>query len=193
MDSGIIDFFKKIKHLKLQDYYSLAKISKLRTYSAGELIAEEGQYFKYVLGVRRGLIRTFLLKSNGEERTVRLVKEGDFAGCATCFLENQPSTEYLEAIEDTKVVLINAEHLKELSKNNIRILKFWNYGSMDALGEAVHRISFFVTLSPEERYLQLLDESPNLLQRVPQKHLASYIGISTVSFSRIKNRVAGKN
>jgi hypothetical protein len=64
----------------------------------------------------------------------------------------------------------------------------YNEGLKEAFREAIMRVEFFTVLSPEQRYKTLLEESPELIQRVPQKYLASYLGITTVSLSRIRNR-----
>jgi CRP-like cAMP-binding protein len=187
-----IEFFKKFKHLHPGDIIALYKISSLRTFKEGELIATEGAYFKYTVAIRKGLIRTYVLRSNGDERTVRIAKEGAFTGCAECMLKRKPSCEYMQALENTQVILIDVEEFTKLSKKNIRLLRLWDDAIMDALYEAVHRIEFFVTLTPEERYTSMMEESPDLLHRVPQKYLASFLGVTTVSLSRIRTRVAKK-
>ncbi|TFV97695.1 Crp/Fnr family transcriptional regulator [Algoriphagus kandeliae] len=166
----------------------LYKISTIKSYKAGEKIAHEGDCFDYALAILKGVIRTYVQQSNGEERTVRIAMEKDFTACANCLLNNGKSFEYLEAVEDSLVIQVNTKKFKELAQNNIRLLRFWNDNICKALNEAVHRIMFFQVLTPEERYHALMDESPQLILRVPQKYLASYIGITTVSLSRIKSR-----
>lgn len=189
LEASFIDFFHKFKSLRPTDLYDIYKITSIKNYKAGEIIAEEEQVFIYGLGIIKGVIRTYLLQSNGEEKTVRLSKEGDFAGCANCVLKEEPSFEYLQAVEDCKVIQVNLQEFKKLADKNSRLLKFWNKNISEILNEAIHRIQFFVSLTPEERYKQLLKENPEMINRVPQKYLASYIGVTTVSLSRIRARV----
>ena len=69
-------------------------------------------------------------------------------------------------------------------------MSLYSEGLADAFLEAADRVRFFTLLTPEERYIKMLEESPKLVQRVPQKYLASYIGVTTVSLSRIRKRVS---
>jgi len=193
MDSFFSDFFTQFKGLKVSDLLDIYKVSRLRTVKAGELIAKEGDIYSLGVGVIKGLVRTYVIKTDGEEKTIRLNPEKTFTGCANCMLNAEPSFEYLEAVENSILVEINVSQIRKLSEDNIRILKFWSGRIEEALEEAVHRIEFLVTLTPEERYLQLLKESPRLVNRVPQKYLASYIGVTTVSLSRIRSRVSKNN
>ena len=77
-------------------------------------------------------------------------------------------------------------------KDNIRLLRLWNKALSNTLDSAIQRIEFFCMLNPEERYRHILEENPTLLQRVPQKYLASYMGVTTVSLSRIKTRITAR-
>lgn len=168
----------------------LVRIAQLRSYKAGEIIAQEGEIFEKVLAIRNGIIRTYVLRTDGEEKTTRLAREGDFAACSSCFIAGDPSVENLQAVEACKVIVLRTAELRSLTHENARLLRLWSDALGDALYDAVQRIQFFTTLTPEERYRQLLAEAPELVQRVPQKYLASYIGVTTVSLSRIRSRVA---
>lgn len=192
MEIAFLDFFEKFKHLKMGDLKSIYSISKLRSFRAGDLIASEGDEFHYCLAILKGMIRTYVLHDSGKERTTRIVREKSFAGCASCLFGKGPSTEYLEALEDTWVVAIDVKQLKQLADTNIRLMKLWSEAVSEELILAVDRIQFFVMLTPEERYAQLIKESPVLLNRVPQKYLASYLGVTTVSLSRIRSRYLAK-
>lgn len=190
MDNQVIEFFKRFGFLRLDDLIEIYKLSSLKSFKEGEVIAEKGQVYNYTIGIRKGIIRTYVLTPGGEEKTVRFAKEGDFTSCANSFLLDQASTEYLMAVEDCKVILMDHKRLKTLGKDNIRILRLINEATADAFSDAVGRIEFFVTLNPEERYTYLLQHSPDLLSRVPQKYLASFIGVTTVSLSRIRSRLS---
>ncbi len=192
MDNIIVEFFKHYSFLQLKDLMDIYKVSSLKTYKSGEIIARRGDYFPYTLAIRKGIIRTYFLNPEGEEKTVRIAKEGDFAACAESFIRDKPSKEFIQAVEECKVILVDTKRIKSLTKENIRLLRLWNDALMDAFLEAINRIEFFVILSPQERYNYLLKESPDLLNRVPQKYLASYIGVSPVSLSRIRSRVSKK-
>jgi len=191
MDQKLLEIFKQFRFLKLKDILSLYSISNFTSFAAGDYIVRKGERYNYVLGIRKGIIRTYIMTTGGEERTVRFAKEGDFASSYNSILNDQPSTEYLQAVEDCKVVQVDLQRLRELSMGNIRLMRLWNNAISEALEETIHRVEFFVSLSPEERYRLILAESPDLVDRIPQKYLASYIGVTTVSLSRIRKRVSG--
>lgn len=188
MDKGFIEAFNRFKFLKLQDLVSLYRVCSFKSYKKGEILAKSGSYCEYIYFIRKGIIRTYLLTSAGEERTTRLAKENDFTSCANSFLYQKPSTEYLEVVEDCKVFAVSIKVLGELEKKNERILRLSYEGMKESIHEAISRVEFFTIFTPEERYKKLLEETPDLIQRVPQKHLASYLGVTTVSLSRIRSR-----
>lgn len=188
MNDSFIEAFRRFQFLKLSDLLDLYKLSSLKSFKKGEIVAREGEYCGHVFLIRKGIIRTFVLTPEGNERTIRLAKEKNFTSCGASFLYGEPSTEFLEALEDCKVIAVNAKKLEELSQQNQRILKLSSEGMKEAFAEAMDRIEFFTVLNPEQRYKKLLEHSPDLIQRVPQKFLASYLGITTVSLSRIRNR-----
>ncbi len=188
MTEGFSEAFKRFGFLNPVDLISLFNCSTLKSFKKGEIIVREGAVCQYVFLIRKGLIRTYVLTPKGQEKTIRLAKEKDFTTCGASFLYGKPSTEYLEALEDCKVIAINLKKLNDLSLKNIKILRLVHEGMKEAFNEAIYRVEFFTVLTPEERYKRLLEESPELMQRVPQKYLASYLGITTVSLSRIRNR-----
>lgn len=189
MDSGFKEAFNRFKFLKLQDLSALFKICSFKSFKKGEVIAQAGVVCDHVFFIRKGLVRTYVLTSEGEERTIRLTKEKDFSSCGESFLFGKPSKEYLEALEDCKVIAFNIKKLEKLTEQNIRLLKLNHLAVKEAFGDAIKRVEFFTILTPEQRYQIILNEFPELIQRVPQKYLASYLGITTVSLSRIRSRI----
>ncbi len=189
MDNGFKEAFNRFKFLKLTDLVALFKIATLKSYKKGEIIAEPGKVFEYAFLIRKGLIRTYVITPEGEEKTIRLALEKDFTSCGQSMLFGKASTEYLEAMEDCKVIAINIQKLNKLCEDNIRILRLHHEGIKEAFGDAIERVEFFTILTPEQRYQRIMDESPELIQRVPQKFLASYLGVTTVSLSRIRTRL----
>ncbi|NQZ75608.1 MAG: Crp/Fnr family transcriptional regulator [Ekhidna sp.] len=188
MEDNFIEAFKRFSFLKVSDLVSLFKICSLKTFKKEETIAMAGEYCKYAFLIRKGIVRTYVLGPDGEEKTIRLAKEKDFTSCGMSFLHDKPSTEFLHAVEDCKVIAVNSKKLNELARENPRILRLSYEGIKEAFSEAIYRVEFFTTLTPEARYEAILKDSPDLILRVPQKYLASFIGVTKVSLSRIRNR-----
>lgn len=174
-------------------YVFLWRVSQTAYFKTGELIIPAGKNYPYALGLIKGLIRSYVLKSDGTEKTIRLAREKQMTGAAGSVLRNEASYEYLQALEDCRVIQVDVEALRKASRTNIRLCHFYTQAITEAFSESIDRIQFLVTLSPEARYLKILHEDKGLLQRVPQKYLASYLGVSPVSLSRIRARVTKRH
>jgi CRP-like cAMP-binding protein len=193
MNESQLNLFPRFKFLNFSDVITILKQASFKSYNKGELIVKPGEIFNYIFFVRKGILRTYVVTKNGVEKTTKFTTEGEIGSVyANLLPQNKQSTEYLEALEDCKVVTININDLEKKSHKDSKISRFLYEALKQAMLEAVIRIEFFVTLTPEERYKKMIEASPDLIQRIPQKYLASYIGITDVSISRIKNRIVTK-
>jgi CRP-like cAMP-binding protein len=108
------------------------------------------------------------------------------------FFNNKPAIETIQALEDSIIIYINVEAFEKLCEKYTIFFKLKSKALEKIIILAADRIHFFTVLSPEERFIKIQKEQPDLVQRVEQKHLASYLGITTVSLSRIKSRLLVK-
>jgi CRP-like cAMP-binding protein len=192
MEKTIIDYFKNFSFLNLDDVKLIYSLGKLKRIKKGECIMQAGElnYNGYL--VLKGLLRNYVITNAGEERTLLFSKEGDQTGSHSTLFYDEPSTEFIEAIENSVVFALNSKNAEKLAEKYPKLLKLQNRVLKKMLAESVERIKFFTVLTPEERYIQFSKQYPELFNRVPQKHLASYIGVTKVSLSRIKNRIVRK-
>lgn len=163
----------------------------IKTYPKGTVLLREGQIALDSYHVIKGCIRSYYLK-DGEERTTAFYTEDQSCASLDSYTNQVPAKHYLECVEDTTVAVLNFHKEKELIQ---RIPKFETLCRMameNDFGKNQERLANFMTQTPEERYLHLLDSRPELLQRVPHYQLASYLGIKPESLSRIRKRIAGK-
>lgn len=129
----------------------------------------------------------------GEQRTTYFYFENSLVGPYISCITHQPSQLTIEALSDTRLLVFPYSGLQKLYKEN----KTWeHFGRMLAEYLAIgleERMVGLLTLSPEERYTQLLSgNKKKILERIPQQHIANYLGITPVSLSRIRNRLAKK-
>ena len=92
-------------------------------------------------------------------------------------------------MEETEILEMNFEKFEELSKRNVGLLKLRIMASKRLLNRMYERLESFILYSPEERFQHLLETHPDLCERIPDKYLASFLGITPVSLSRIKKRL----
>jgi CRP-like cAMP-binding protein len=185
-----IQFYLGIfKGLSLTDLYELFSMAQVKRISAGGVYIEEGATSKKLGLIRKGLIRAYRIKDNGDDVTLILRWENQFIASHDTVILNQPSRFTYQALEDTTLMELDYARLESILDNNPKLSAHRNIILLRMLSEALERMESFVLLTPEERYLQLLTEKPNIFNRVPNKYLATLLGITPVSLSRIRKRI----
>ena len=107
-------------------------------------------------------------------------------------LANKPSTITYQALEDSIVAVIDYEFLKELAESDKEIANSIIIVLESLVLDLIDRVEEFITLTPEQRYNYFIKKQQNIVSRIPQQQLASYIGITPESFSRLKSRMMTK-
>ncbi len=129
---------------------------------------------------------------DGEEKTTFFYTENQFVSSYESFTRQKPSSHSLECVEDCELVIISQEGAMKLLEHSKNFDTLARIVMEDELAIYQNIVASFVTLSPEERYQDLLRNRPDLIQRIPQYQLATYLGVNAESLSRIKKRIAGK-
>jgi CRP-like cAMP-binding protein len=178
--------------LTFEDVVPLSKMAKTRKLEAGEIYIEQGAVNMNFAYIKKGLIRNYLLKENGEEVTLMLRWENQFFASNDAIVKKIPSRLVYQALEETLLVELNFENSQEIIDRNPRLSALRNALLLQMLNESTDRIEAFISLSAQERYLKLVKEKANIINRVPNKHLATFLGITPVSLSRIRKRIASE-
>jgi CRP-like cAMP-binding protein len=153
--------------------------------------AEQGKVCDKASYVVSGSVRYFYVK-DGADITNYFSFENELVSSYKSYTTHQPSDTYIEALEDTRLINITRANMDEMLANPMLAYKMEQFGRKVAeyyLGCYEDRVSSFVTQTPEERYLQLLNTGKDILQRIPQHYIANYLGITPVSLSRIRKRL----
>lgn len=186
-----IQFYLSVfKGLSLSDLMGLFNMASTRKLTAGDIYIKENAVFRKLAYIRKGLIRAYMLQENGDEVTLLLRWENQFMASHDNIILQQPSRFIYQAMEDTTLLEIDYDQAQDLLDRNPKLSALRSKFVMDMLAESMLRVESFILLSPEERYRQLIKEKPNIVNRVPDKYLATLLGITPVSLSRIRKRIA---
>jgi CRP-like cAMP-binding protein len=154
-------------------------------------ILKAGSISKELYFIISGCMRLFYVKE-GKDISAYFFTENMFAGAYDSYISQQPSRHAIEALEDCQVLTISYKGLQQLFVEFPKMNEFIRK-VLEGRFIALHQVFTSQILdSPEERYLNLLKERPDLLKRIPQHQIATFLGITPVSLSRIRNRVTKK-
>jgi CRP-like cAMP-binding protein len=182
---------EKYEFLKMEDLMELISICKFQNIPKNEHFIKVGDTTKKVGFIISGLIRFYHLK-DGEEYNIIFKKEFEMASSFESIILNQPSSYSFEALEDTQMMVFDYNEMEELFAKNHQLERFGRYFIQQELAQAVKIYEGHLFFSPEERYLKFIEKYPDLMNRVPLKHLSSFLGITPVSLSRIRKRISAK-
>lgn len=182
---------KKYTFLQMEDLTELMSICKFQDLPKNQHFIRAGDTGKKVGFIISGLIRFYHLK-DGEEYNIIFKKEFEMVSSFETIILNQPSSYSFEALEDTQMMVYDYNEMETLFSKNHQLERFGRHFIQQELAKAVKTYEGHLFFSPEERYLKFIREHPNLMNRIPLKHLASFLGITPVSLSRIRKRVIGK-
>jgi len=158
---------------------------------SGEYFLQQGELCRYVGLIESGLVR-YYMTDDGEQKTMYFSKEGEFVSNYQSFLPREPSNINIQAIEDTAMQVISFENLQRLYATVSEGNKLGRLGIEHVYLTSLQQLKSFYQDSPTARYQQFLQAYPDLVQRVPQYYIASYVGIKPQSLSRIRKRLAGR-
>ncbi|MEM6428136.1 MAG: Crp/Fnr family transcriptional regulator [Deinococcota bacterium] len=168
---------------------TLASIFHVQHVAARSMVLQPGDDTHDLFFVHKGLLRFFYPADNGQEANKAFIAEGEFAGALAASALNLPVIYGIEALEDTTLLVTPVARFTDL---------FDEHPVFDRLGRKLtelllvrkeKRTRSFMQQSAGERYLEFITEHPDLAARVPQYHIASYLGITEVSLSRLKKGV----
>ncbi len=190
MHDLLFDFISNYISLTEEEKNAIVSLDIFHSVKKGTTLLQEGQNSKNSYFVLKGCIRTYYI-IDGEEKTTAFYTE--LEGLTPhCALNKTPSEYFISCVEDCILLVSDADMSLEVNAKFPKFDTMCRILSEELL--AKQRIDFdeFKTSSPEKRYLNLLQKRPDLIQRVPQHQLASYLGIKPQSLSRLRARILEK-
>lgn len=183
------DYMAAMGNMSDEEKSHLQQLMPIKSYSKGSLLLREGEVAKDAYFVLKGCVRSYYLR-DGEDFTTAFYTENESCASLHSYTHQVPAKHYMECIEDCELLVLNYEKEKEIIERYPAFESLCRAGLEADFGKSQEQQALFLSSSPEDRYLNLLQERPDLFQRIPQYQLASYLGVKPESLSRLKKRLA---
>lgn len=190
MQDRLFDFISKYMTLTAEEKSAIASLDIFRSVKKGTILLHAGERSKNSYFVLEGCLRTYYIV-DGEERTTAFYTEME-ALTPPCVVNRTPSDHYVGCVEDSILTVSDQDMEAEVNARFPRFEVLCRLMSEELLAKQRMDFDAFKTSSPEQRYLDLIRSRPDLVQRVPQHQLASYLGITPQSLSRLRARIIEK-
>jgi len=167
-------------------HYEVKEVKK------NEIILREGEISDSTFFVEKGLLRMYSIDKAGKEHVIQFAPENWILSDTTSQLLNEKSRFYIEAIEESIVVVMRDGFFESLSKVYPEVAEKNQRLMINHIKNLQNRVNALISTTAEERYMDFLKKYPNLMLRVPQWMVASYLGITPESLSRVRKELANK-
>jgi CRP-like cAMP-binding protein len=190
MQDILFDFISKYVSLTEDEKNALLSLDLFHSVKKGTVLLKEGQKSQEIYFVLKGCIRVYYI-IDGEEKTTAFYTEMEGL-TPHCVINKAPSDYFIGCVEDSILLVSNTDMSVEVNRKFPKFDTMCRMLSEELLAKKQIDFDEFKTSSPEQRYLNLIQKRPDLIQRVPQHQLASYLGIKPQSLSRLRARILEK-
>lgn len=166
---------------------------KVEQIQKGTILLRQGEICKHSFFVEKGLLRSFTIDNTGKEHIIQFASENWIIADRSSTFFNEPSDLYIDAIEDTNIVFIDQDFVNLASEISTSFRQYNEKLLQNHIRHLQKRINLLLGAAAEQRYLDFIKLYPDLTLRVPQWMIASYLGITPESLSRVRKELARKN
>lgn len=186
---NFINFLMQFGNVSIEDIQKyLLPYTVVREFGKKEFIIKAGEVENYISFISSGLIRKYYLHEH-EERIVQLAIEGHLISSQESLYSRMPSEYYIETIEPTKLISIKNDDLEKMYQQSHNMERLGRLIATHTMILIDKRQMSLIKQSPRNRFLNFVENYPEIIQRVPQKYLASFLNIKPETFSRFKHLI----
>jgi CRP-like cAMP-binding protein len=172
------------------DFHTFQSLTKTITIKKGEYFIDEGSPARYIAFVNKGVLYSYSIDDKGDKHVIQIALENYWISDLFSFFSQEPSLYNVKAIETSEIILLSRENFSRACDTIPPFERFFRILIQKAYVNAQRRVSRIYKDPAEQRYLNLINEHPEIIQRVPQHYIASYLGIKPQSLSRIRKNLS---
>lgn len=191
MKSALIHYMSKLGKFSAEEINAVVENMRLEKFKKGTVVLKEGQVCTKCFFVLKGCLRQYKI-IDGEEKTTAFFFEEEAAVLYSSYLEKEPSAYYLSTIEDTILTTGTRIAETELHRKYPKLENLISTLLPYDFKKSQEHLELLSNYSPEQRYLNILKTRPEFLKRIPLHIIASYMGVTPESLSRIRKRLLTK-
>jgi CRP-like cAMP-binding protein len=182
------------KHITLdsEEQAYVLSLLEIKNYKSKSFLVKEGETCNYIYFINKGIVRNYMTSKINKELTLRITDEGNWMSAIKSFHNQTPSYLNLEVLEDAEIVQLSRENYEKLLLESPKTERFFRLLAFHFMIESIDYRTDELKLTAEEKYLKFIATYPGLSNRISQKHIASYIGVTPEFFSKMKARLLKK-
>jgi CRP-like cAMP-binding protein len=194
MESALVDRLRAEIEKKVtltdEEFAQTIPFFTIKKLKRRQFLLQQGDVCRYESFVAEGCLKTYHTDEQGLDHMLRFSVEGHWSGDLASFLHQQPSSLSIEALEPTTVLVIDKPTLTQLYEQVPKLETFFRLLNENALIATSQRVINNLSLPARERYQRFMQTHPHLVQRIPLKDIAAYLGITPVFLSRLRREEA---
>ncbi|MBS1645905.1 MAG: Crp/Fnr family transcriptional regulator [Bacteroidetes bacterium] len=189
MKQPFFNYLKDKAMVKAEHLPVLIALVQEKEFKKGALLLSEGQVCQHAFFIEKGLTRLYSIDEENREHVVQFAPENGFISDRESLYFGKPSVFFIEALEDTSAILFNQDFIKTASEISPEFRNYNEYLLQNHIRQLQNRIHLLIGADAKKRYLNFIQLYPSLTLRVPQWMIASYLGITPESLSRIRKEL----
>jgi CRP-like cAMP-binding protein len=190
--SLLIENISKIITLSKEEQAFFLSKTEIHQFKSKTILLNAGEISTYSYFVNWGLLRSFNINDNIVEHVLSFACEGWWIGDMYSLISQKPGNLFIEVFEDSEVVFLSKENQEQLYLEIPKLERFFRILTENSLVANQERLMDILSLSAEERFEKFCKKYPTLIQKVSQKQIASFIGVTPEFFSKMKNKLLKK-
>ena len=185
-------YLSEILEIPRNEVTHCSSFYETKSVAKNEFLLKDGEVCNATYFVEKGLLRMYSIDKNGKEHILHFAPENWILVDRSSLYLNQPSDYYIDAVEPSEVLVLSPEYFDFLAENQPSVIAKQNVLLHKHISSLQKRITQLLGATAEERYVDFLKTYPNIFERVPQWMVASYLGITPESLSRVRKELVRK-